>query len=96
VSDWGGLDWLLPADHNVSEDPLTASRALGHGTDDGFRLLLKPMSREVERYEAIGAAAGAKDHAGHRGTGVPAPSVRKSTPAAWAQCGGHRGGPETP
>jgi hypothetical protein len=59
VSDWGGLDRLLAADRNVCEDSLTAPRTLGHRTDDGFRLLLNPMNRKVERYEAIGAAAGA-------------------------------------
>jgi hypothetical protein len=63
----------------VNEDALTASGTLGNRTNDGFRLLLEAMDRKVQGNEAVGSAAGTKDHAGQRGTLATRSSVREGT-----------------
>jgi hypothetical protein len=80
ASDSGRLDRLLPMDYDVSEYPLTASRALGRRADHGLRTLLETTDRKVERNEPIGAAVRAKDQGVAHSVMHPIPSsVRKGT-----------------
>jgi hypothetical protein len=66
-------------DDDVSDDTLTAPRALGNWANDGLRLLLKPMQRKVQGNGPVGSAAGTNDHAAHGGTGANLSSVRTQT-----------------